>query len=184
MAWPVSSKKRDWSGFPLPLFSKKGRKSLFRKWAPFQSLTRRNLVLSRTFNGNNNFNNNFNINYNRSILTQTLLCLLWQKNPFLSVQYTKSPFQNRQSINFHQHPFVPFVINFFLDFSNFSNLCSKSPKRIYHQKNPFLSVQSVLSAFQKRQPINFHQHPFVPFVTKKSVFIRSIRFIHVPKPNN
>ena len=36
------------------------------------------------------------------------------------------------------------------------------------KKNLFLSVQSVSSVFQKRQTINFHQYPFVPFVIEKS----------------
>ena len=153
--------KKVGSGFPLPLFSKKAEKAFLKKELRCNPSRRENLFC------------------------QELSILITISNH----QLPPTPFCAFCDKKIHFYPFNPFHLrsksdnpltstNTLLDFSNFSNPCSKSLKRTYHQKNPFLFVQSVSSAFQKRQPINFHRHPFV---TKKSLFIRSIRFIRVPK---
>ena len=139
--------KKVRSGFPLPLFSKKAEKAFLEKELRFNPSRRENLFC------------------------QELSILITISNH----QLPPTPFCAFCDKKIHFYPFNPFHLrsksdnpltstNTLLDFSNFSNPCSKSLKRTYHQKNPFLFVQSVSSAFQNRQPINFHEHPFVPFV--------------------
>ena len=94
-----------------------------------------------------------------------------KKNPFLSVQSVSSAFQKRQPINFHQNPFVPFVIIFFKFLKFFKSVFQKSPKHSCNSKKiRFYPSNLFRPHFKRDNPSTSTQHPFVPFVIKKIRF--------------